>query len=83
MKCLLDAYPDGAKAMDKNGLLPLQIAAQDQAKDEVVAELLTVYPGGARVKDKHGRYPVRIAFENAYRAHEASRTSPSRDRVGL
>ena len=41
---LLAAYPEAAKEKDRNGKLPLRLAAANKASEAVVAVLLAAYP---------------------------------------
>ena len=48
MRLLLDSYPDGAKAMNERGSLPLHHAAYRDAPMEVARLLLDAHPAGTK-----------------------------------
>ena len=51
LMALLDAYPEGVKATDENGYLPLLIALSRKCEVDVVKATLDAYPEGAKEKD--------------------------------
>lgn len=59
VEILLDVYPDGAKAKDDQGMLPLHLALRNKPCNfRVVEELLSANPGAVFVKDRKGRTPI-------------------------
>ena len=60
---LLKAHPDGAKQKDKNGRLPLHVAVERQAPEEVTLALLKAHPDGAKEKDENGRLLLHSAAD--------------------
>jgi Ankyrin repeats (3 copies) len=55
---LLDAYPDGAKCVDDQGMYALHYACGNQATREVIRLLLMAYPDAAKKKDPRGMLPI-------------------------
>jgi hypothetical protein len=55
---LLDAYPDGAKCVDDQGMFALHYACGNQAAREVIRLLLMCYPDAAKKKDPRGMLPI-------------------------
>jgi hypothetical protein len=55
---LLDAYPDGAKCVDDQGMYALHYACGNQATREVIRLLLMSYPDAAKMKDPRGMLPI-------------------------
>ena len=68
LMALLDAYPEGVKATDENGYLPLLIALSRKCEVDVVKATLDAYPEGAKEKDdKRGNLPLHIDLSNECR----------------
>ncbi|KAL3912482.1 MAG: hypothetical protein SGILL_006865, partial [Bacillariaceae sp.] len=55
---LLEAYPDGAKCVDDQGMFALHYACGNQATREVIRLLLMSYPDAAKKKDPRGMLPI-------------------------
>merc|ERR1712046_406243 len=63
---LLRKFPDGAQHCDRDGLLPLHVAAHNpnpEAKD-LVDILLCVHLEAAKAEDKDGLLPIHYACKN-------------------
>ena len=58
IKALLNAYPDGAKCVDDQGMYALHYACGNQASREVVRMLLMSFPDAARLSDPRGMLPI-------------------------
>ena len=58
ISALLQAYPDGAKCVDDQGMFPLHYACGNQASREVIRLLLMNYNDAARFKDPRGMLPI-------------------------
>ena len=56
VQALLSAHPDGAKALDNDGRLPLHIAVEREAPVEVVQTLLAANPRGIHAVLGHAKY---------------------------
>ena len=63
---MLRKYPDAAKHADRDGLLPIHIAAHNPAPEarDLVDVLLCVHLEGAKVEDKDGLLPLHYACKN-------------------
>jgi hypothetical protein len=58
VSALLDAYSDGAKCVDDQGMYALHYACGNQATREVIRLLLMSYPDAAKKKDPRGMLPI-------------------------
>jgi hypothetical protein len=58
LTALLEAYPDGAKCIDDQGMYPLHYACGNQATREVIRLLLMSFPDAAKMKDPRGMLPI-------------------------
>lgn len=58
VSALLEAYPDGAKCVDDQGMYALHYACGNQAPREVIRSLLMAYPDAAKMKDPRGMLPI-------------------------
>lgn len=58
---IINAYPEGVRTVDDQGMLPAHLAFRYDASGDVVALLLDSYPESINVKDKKGRTPVELA----------------------
>ncbi len=58
VSALLEAYPDGARCVDDQGMFALHYACGNQAPREVVRLLLMAYPEAAKMKDPRGMLPI-------------------------
>lgn len=67
---LLKSFPEGARAADQGGRLPLHVAAWKHAPDEVLTRLLDAHPGAAQQPDAAGFLPLDVA--RAFGAPEAT-----------
>jgi hypothetical protein len=55
---LLEAYPDGSKCVDDQGMYALHYACGNQAAREVIRLLLMSFPEAAKMKDPRGMLPI-------------------------
>lgn len=55
---LLQAYPDGAKCIDDQGMYALHYACGNQAAREVIRLLLMSFPDAAKMRDPRGMLPI-------------------------
>jgi ankyrin repeat protein len=58
LTALLNAYPDGAKCVDDQGMYSLHYACGNQASREVIRMLLMQFPGAAKLRDPRGMLPI-------------------------
>lgn len=58
IKALIQAYPDGAKCVDDQGMYALHYACGNQASREVIRMLLMSFPDAAKLKDPRGMLPI-------------------------
>jgi ankyrin repeat protein len=58
ISALLEAYPDGARCVDDQGMFALHYACGNQAAREVIRLLLMAYPEAAKMKDPRGMLPI-------------------------
>ena len=58
VSALLKAYPQGAHAVDDQGMLPLHYACGNQASREVIRLLLVAHPDAAKVVDPRNMLPI-------------------------
>lgn len=58
INALLEAYPDGAKCIDDQGMYSLHYACGNQATREIIRLLLMAYPDAAKKKDPRGMLPI-------------------------
>jgi len=66
MQRIVELYPEGIRAQDNAGQLPLHYACR-LARVEVIQYLGTLYPKGASVRDNKGHLPLHLA--NEHRTH--------------
>lgn len=55
---LLEAYPDGARCIDDQGMLPIHYACGNQASIEVIRFLLLAFPESSYTADPNGMLPI-------------------------
>mmetsp|Transcript_62921 Transcript_62921/g.153194 ORF Transcript_62921/g.153194 Transcript_62921/m.153194 type:complete len:435 (+) Transcript_62921:210-1514(+) len=55
---LLEAYPEGSKCVDDQGMYALHYACGNQATREVIRLLLMSFPEAAKIKDPRGMLPI-------------------------
>lgn len=58
---LVEAYPAGLQAREKNDMLPLHVAIENNAPDDVLEFIIEEYREGATMVDSFGRLPIAIA----------------------
>lgn len=58
VEALLQAYPDGAKCIDDQGMFALHYACGNQASREVVRMLIRSFPDAAKIRDPRGMLPI-------------------------
>jgi hypothetical protein len=58
ISALLQAYPDGSKCIDDQGMYALHYACGNQASREVVRLLLQAFPEASKLKDPRGMLPI-------------------------
>jgi len=58
---IINAYPEGVRTVDDQGMLPIHLAFRYDASGDVVALLLDSYPESVNVKDKKDRLPLELA----------------------
>lgn len=58
ISALLNAYPDGAKCVDDQGMYALHYACGNQASREVIRMLLMNFPDAAKLRDPRGMLPI-------------------------
>jgi hypothetical protein len=58
ISALLQAYPDGAKCIDDQGMYALHYACGNQASREVIRLLLMTFNEAAKMKDPRGMLPI-------------------------
>jgi hypothetical protein len=58
ISALLNAYPEGARSVDDQGMYALHYATGNQATREVIRLLLMTYPDAAKMKDPRGMLPI-------------------------
>jgi hypothetical protein len=58
ISALLNAYPEGARSIDDQGMYALHYATGNQATREVIRLLLMTYPDAAKMKDPRGMLPI-------------------------
>jgi hypothetical protein len=58
ISALLEAYPDGGRCVDDQGMYALHYACGNQAPREVIRLLLMSYPEAAKMKDPRGMLPI-------------------------
>jgi len=58
ISALLNAYPEGARSVDDQGMHALHYATGNQATREVIRLLLMTYPDAAKMKDPRGMLPI-------------------------
>lgn len=61
IQALLDAYPDGARATDDQGMLPIHLSYKAGSSEIVVRMLYSAFPDSLTVADRKGRTPVQLA----------------------
>jgi hypothetical protein len=61
---LLQAYPKAAEVQDKYGDLPLHLALEKHASDDVIKMLLIAYLNAAQLQNKYGNLPFDIALKH-------------------
>jgi len=66
VKYLLKGFPGSVGIKDKYGRLPLHLACEHGAAEEVIEILLEADPNSFHVKDKKGRTPLDFAKERDY-----------------
>jgi hypothetical protein len=67
-EAILFAYPDAAKAIDDQGMLPLHLCINNASESNCINErimllLLVAYPAGLGIRDNRGRTPMDLALE--------------------
>ncbi len=67
-EAILFAYPDAAKAIDDQGMLPLHLCINSASESNCINErtlllLLVAYPAALRIRDNRGRTPMDVALE--------------------
>lgn len=67
-EAILFAYPDAAKAIDDQGMLPLHLCINSASESNCINErtlllLLVAYPAGLGIRDNRGRTPMDLALE--------------------
>lgn len=68
MKKVLRNFSESASVADRNGMIPLHIAAaQKDGNGSILRALIAAYPEGARMVDKSGRLPIHHAIRNGQR----------------
>ena len=55
---LMNAYPDGARCVDDQGMYALHYACGNQASRDVIRQLLVVCPEAAKIPDPRGMLPI-------------------------
>lgn len=58
ISALLEAYPDGARCIDDQGMLPIHYACGNQASIEVIRFLLLAFPESSYTADPNGMLPI-------------------------
>jgi len=58
---IINAYPEGVRTVDDQGMLPIHLAFRYDASGDVVALLLDSYPESVNVRDKKDRLPIDLA----------------------
>ena len=64
IKSLLEVAPHIASCADDNGMVPLHLAFQNGASDEIIYELLVAFPMGIDAKDKERRTPLQCGISS-------------------
>jgi len=71
IQLLIKEYPDAANVKDRDGRLPLHLAARsDDASEEVIQLLIEEYPDSVKVKDRYGDLPLHLAARNDHASEE-------------
>lgn len=61
VQSLVEAYPEGLQAREKNDMLPLHVAIENNVPQDVLEYIIEEYPEGATMVDSFGRLPIAIA----------------------
>lgn len=62
ISALVNAYPEGVRCENDQGMLPLHLAFRHGAPASILAILLREYPESIRIKDKRDRVPLDCAM---------------------
>lgn len=80
VQTIIDAYPDGVKEQDDQGMLPLHLAVHSRDIDKQIIDLLLErYPEAIHVKDKKLRTVADIAEKFRNEGSKEKTTEPASD----
>ncbi|MFN9981424.1 MAG: ankyrin repeat domain-containing protein, partial [bacterium] len=63
MKEILQKYPEAVKVQNKYGSLPLHVALQKKASNEIITMIFEANPEATKEQDNDGSLPLHVALQ--------------------